>query len=96
MKKEKTEIPLLVTTKHKGVFFGYAVPCESKTITLKNARMCVYWSMDVKGVLGLAVTGPSKTCRVGPEVLTITLQDVTSITECSKESVSAWEIQPWN
>lgn len=87
---------LLVTTVHKGVFFGYGIPTNEKTIRLTNAQMCVYWSSDVRGVLGLASTGPSKTCRIGPSVPALTLQDITSVVEVSPEAEDKWKLRPWN
>lgn len=58
MKKEnkvkKQERPVIVTTEHRGVFFGYATNTDGETIDLKRARLCVYWSADVKGFMGLA------------------------------------------
>jgi len=87
---------LVVTTEHKGVFFGYGEPTTDKIIRLEKARMCVYWSSDVRGVLGLATSGPSNSCRVGPAVPAITLQNVTSITEASDKAIEAWEKGPWS
>lgn len=95
MKKEKQAV--VVTTKHRGVFFGYTdYPAKGDKITLEKARMCIYWSADVKGVLGLAASGPSKSCRVGPAVSEITINAVTAIAKASPESVTAWEGAPWN
>jgi hypothetical protein len=94
-KAKNGQVPLVVTTEHKGVFFGYGEPSAEKTIRIEKARMCVYWSTDVRGVLGLASVGPSKSCRVGPPVPAITLQGVTSIMECSPEAAEKWEGQPW-
>jgi len=65
MAANKKLVPLVVTTAHKGVFFGYGIPTDQPTIRIEQARMCVYWSADVKSVLGLAASGPSKTCKVG-------------------------------
>ena len=93
---KNNDVPLVVTTAHRGVFFGFAKPTENKTIRLRDAQMCVYWSADVKGVLGLASKGPSSSCRIGPPVPFITLQDITSITEASEEAAKAWAKQPWN
>lgn len=87
--------PLLVTTLHRGVFFGYGEPSDAKTIRLTKARMCVYWSADIKGVFGLASSGPSKSCKIGPPVPALILTDVTSITECSDDAAKAWEYGPW-
>lgn len=91
--------PVLVTTTHKGVFFGYyprGKPLDATVVTIKKAKMAVSWSTDMKGVLGLAATGPSKSCRIGPEVPSITLQDVTTIVECTDEAVTKWDASPWN
>ena len=87
---------LVVTTSHRGVFFGYGIPTTKKIIRLTKARMCVYWSSDIKGVLGLAETGPSKNCKIGPSVPAITLQDVTSVMEASKEAEKNWGLGPWS
>ena len=87
---------VLVTTVHRGVFFGYATTgVKDKSITISNARNCVYWSADVKGFLGLAANGPSKSCKIGPKVPKLTLTDVTSVSEVSPEAVEAWEKSPW-
>lgn len=88
-------VPLLVTTEHKGVFFGYGIPTDKSEIRLTKARMCVSWSADVRGVLGLASVGPSKSCRIGFEVPAITLRDVTAVVEVSPEAVHKWEQGPW-
>lgn len=87
---------LLVTTLHKGVFAGYGIPTEEKTIRLEEARMCVYWSADVHGVVGLAAKGPSKTCRIGPAAPSMILQDVTAVMEISAEAEAKWKEQPWS
>jgi hypothetical protein len=91
----KKSVPLMVTTAHKGVFFGYGQPTNAKTIRITQARMCVYWSADCKGVLGLASGGPTASCKVGPAVPALTIMDVTSITEVSPEAAQAWEAAPW-
>lgn len=92
---KSTKQPLVVTTLHKGVFFGYGTPSDSKTIRLEQCRMCIYWSTETKGVLGLAATGPLKGCKITPAVPAMTLQDVTGCMEASEESVTAWEKGMW-
>ena len=51
-----TERPVLVTTQHRGVFFGFADPaeldCKSK-IHLTRVRNCIFWHSSVGGFLGL-------------------------------------------
>lgn len=89
--------PVLVTTEHRGVFFGYVVDdSELPTkIDLKDVRNCVYWSQETKGVLGLASTGPNKNCRIGPKVPAATLWKVTGVFKCSPEATEQWEASPW-
>jgi hypothetical protein len=89
---------IVVTTEFRGVFFGY-VEDEStlpESVTLKDARNCVYWSSSVKGVLGLAAGGPNKDCRVGSKVPSLTVWKITGVAECSDVAVKAWESEPWN
>lgn len=88
------ERPVLVTTAHRGVFFGYADDTSGSTIHLKRARMAVYWSPDMKGVLGLASMGPSDSCRISPAA-DLDLRDVTAVAECSADAVKRWEAHPW-
>lgn len=97
MKRNGKQHPVLVTTSHRGVFFGYAgdLVLKKGALRITNARLCVYWSADVKGFMGLAATGPTKSCKIGPPVPAITLEAVTSIAECSPEAVTAWENAGW-
>jgi hypothetical protein len=86
--------PVVVTTAHRGVFFGYAGDTDGEQIALKQARLCIYWSADVKGFMGLAASGPSKSCKVGPAA-DITLRNITAVLECTPAAVEAWEKAPW-
>lgn len=86
--------PVVVTTVHRGIFFGYSLDTTGPTITLERGRNCVYWSEDVHGFVGLAATGPSKSCRIGPAA-DITVRDITSVAEATPEAVKAWELEPW-
>lgn len=97
-KAAPTLVPVVVTTEKKGVFFGYlpqAKPSKEKTVDLQKARMCVYWSSNVRGVLGLASTGPKSGCKISPAVPAIHLDGVTSVMTCSTEAAAAWESAPW-
>ena len=77
-----SEIPVLVTTSHRGVFFGYTIDTAGAIIKLRAARNCIYWSSDVKGFIGLASDGPTKSCKVGPSA-DIELRDITCVARCS-------------
>jgi hypothetical protein len=87
--------PVLVTTAHRGVFFGYADETDGDTIALKRSRLCVYWSADCKGFMGLAANGPTKGCKIGPAA-DITLRNITAVLECTPDAVKAWEAAPWS
>ncbi len=90
-------VPVVVTTEHRGVFFGFlAGDRDGKTAELTEAQMCVYWSADVKGVLGLASHGPSSSCKVTRPDTRMTLQDVTAVMDVSDEAVKLWQDRPWS
>jgi hypothetical protein len=97
MAKDKSngERPVLVTTAHRGVFFGYAEVTDGSIIRLRSARNCLYWPREQKGFLGLAATGPVKGTRIGPAA-DIELRDITSVATCTPEAVIAWEKAPWS
>jgi hypothetical protein len=87
---------LLVTTEHRGVFFGSGMyVAGQREIVLENARMIVYWSQDMRGTLGLASLGPSSTCRVSHPVPVLYLVGVTAVMECTPLAVEQMEKAPW-
>lgn len=85
---------VLVTTAHRGVFFGYATKTDGDTIKLKKARNCIYWPAANKGFIGLASMGPQAGARIGPAA-DLELRNITCVVECSKEAILAWEKAPW-
>lgn len=88
---------VLVTTEQKGVFAGFLKEHdkEKETCILASAKMCIYWSNDVKGVLGLANMGPSNGCKITPVVKEIYLNKITSITICTEEAKKNWDKEIW-
>ena len=88
------ELAVLVTTAHRGVFFGYAVDTGGATIALRAARCCLYWPASNKGFLGLAAYGPMSGARVGPAA-DIEVRDVTCVAACTAAAVVAGEAAPW-
>ena len=94
-KTDSKERAVIVTTEHRGVFFGYADDTDGDVIKLRAARNCVYWSTSVRGFMGLAATGPDKQSKVGPAA-DISLRDITSVIECSPDAIQAWEAAPWS
>ena len=89
--------PVIVCTKMKSVYFGYTDQdlATSPTIVLTKARNCVYWSKDMKGVLGLASRGPSSTCRISDPIPKIEINDSQVMLSMTDEAVTNWEKAPW-
>lgn len=81
--------PVVVTTVHRGVFFGYASDTDGETISLKRSRLCISWSQDIRGFMGLASHGPSSNCRIGRPA-DITLRGITAVLEVTPEAESKW------
>lgn len=86
-----TSRPVLVTTEYRGVFFGYADDTSGDTITLTNARNCIYWPSKNGGFLGLASKGPVPGSRIGERADRLELRKITSVAEVSEAAVAAWE-----
>ena len=105
MSKKKRMVVVTTDSNRRGVFAGELVKEVKKEfpsgsilwfVTLKNAQMCVYWSPETHGVLGLAATGPAKGSRITPQVLSIELDGVTSIMDMTDEAVKKWRAEPWS
>lgn len=87
---------VVVTTAHRGVFFGELSSRDEATVILKGARNCLYWDSSVRGFIGLSTAGPSGKSRVGPACDEIELMNVTSISRCSDDAIKCWESAPWD
>lgn len=95
----KDKIPVLITTDNtkRGVFMGFIDPksADKETLEATEVRMAVYWSADVKGVVGLASKGPTKGCRISSAAKKAVLKGVTATLEISDEALAAWRKEPW-
>ena len=83
------ERPVIVTTAHRGVFFGYATDTDGETIELKRSRLCLRWTADLRGFMGLAAFGPSSSCIIGAPA-DITLRAITAVLEVTPEAEKKW------
>lgn len=83
---------VLVTTQHRGVFFGF-VPDDqdmnARTMALKDARMAIHWG-TTNGVAELAHTGPTKTSRIGAPADIPALHDITAVWSVTEAAVAKW------
>lgn len=93
------KIPVLITTDNtkRGVFMGFIDPkdADKDTFTAEEVRMAVYWSSDVRGVIGLAANGPTKGCKISPAAPKALLKGVTATVELTDGAVKAWRKEPW-
>lgn len=89
---------VVTTDKDKrGVFAGFLAEDRSPDyVVLHEARMCVYWDKSIRGVVGLAATGPNNGCRISFPATSIKLFGVTSIMTCSEQAKEQWEKNLWN
>ncbi len=90
---DAVEIPVLVTTQHRGVFFGWLGANDdrsARSLTLKRCRNAIYWAGS-KGFLGLAATGPDNGSKIGSAAPSVLLHDVTSVSVCTDDAAKSWE-----
>ena len=89
--------PVVVCTDKRGVIFGYAKkdsPNKRGQITLRKARMCLYWPSSVGGVFGLGDIGPNCGTRVSAKLSKVRLEGVTAIFDVSSRAEKAWKSAP--
>lgn len=98
-KPNRTKAVLITTDSSKrGVFMGLIDPADvdKDNIVAEEVRMAVYWSEDMKGVLGLASMGPSKSCRISKAVPKALIKGVTAVVELTDDAVKNWRKEPWS
>lgn len=84
--------PILITTQHRGVFFGYVPEDQdmtARTMALKKARCAIYWATKT-GVAELASVGPNEKTRVGAEADIEAIHDITAVWAVTPEAEAAW------
>lgn len=81
--------PVIICTKHRGVFFGYTADTGGDRVHLKRARMAIYWGTN-KGVMQLAETGPTSSSRLSARA-DVDLRDVTAVMEVTEAARQQWE-----
>lgn len=88
---------VLVTTAHRGVFFGYVKDAKKfpAQVTLTKMRNCIQWR-GLKGFLELTTTGPTAACRIGPAAGEGVLANCTGMWNVEPAAMKAWEEAPWN
>lgn len=87
---------VVVTTNYRGVFFGTLEKREEDRAVIVNARVCIYWSKETRGFVGLAATGPLEGSRISREAPRMELVGVSAVIECSDEAARGWELGRWD
>ena len=83
------ERPVIVCTEFRGVFFGYAKDTSGDTISLRAARMAIYWG-TTRGVMELAEVGPNAKSKISAQA-DIEVRKVTAVFEVTPKAAEQWE-----
>ena len=84
--------PVLVTTRHRGVFGGLIEDDQdllAKSMPLKSAKMAIRWG-TTKGVMQLAATGPTNKSLISAEADVPMLHDIVGIFAITSEAWEKW------
>lgn len=79
-----------------GLWYGELVSHDiaTRTAVLKNVRNIRYWYGGTGGITTLAAWGPKdspgKTNRIGAAIPSATIQQVSSVLECTSDAVGAF------
>lgn len=92
MTKKVAERPVIVCTELKGVFFGYASATDGDRVSLRAARMAIYWG-TTRGVMELAETGPTAKSKISARA-DIEVRKISAVFEVAPAACAAWEAAP--
>ena len=68
---------------------------EARTVTLADARCCVHYSAETRGMFGLGSHGPAAGSRVTRTVESVTLGGVEAVIDATPAALTMWEREPW-
>jgi hypothetical protein len=86
---QQNERPVIVTTEHRGVFFGYATDTSGDRFMLRRARMAIYWG-TTRGLMQLAETGPTSSSKISARA-DLDVRKVAAVFEVTPEAAAKWE-----
>jgi hypothetical protein len=69
------------------------LPVPGEPVTLKNARMVIYWAAECGGLLGLAAQGPQGKTRIThavPRVVETVWHEWVEVTQEAATEIDAW------
>lgn len=82
---------VIVTTEHRGVFYGSLASYDGKdrVAQLDDALMVIQFG-TTRGLLQLAATGPTTSSNLSDTAPSMRLEKCVSIIDVSKEAEAAW------
>jgi len=83
---------VIITTEHRGVFFGYVeddTDLTQTTLGLKDARMAIRWQ-TTKGIAELAKEGPNEDSIIGDQADWPVIHKVTGVMMVTPEAEKKW------
>lgn len=83
------ERPVILTTEHRGVFFGYAGDTSGAVIKLRGARMAIRWN-TTRGLMELAEVGPNSGSKISARA-DMEVRKITAVFEVTEAAAAAWE-----
>lgn len=83
------ERPVIVTTEHRGVFFGYAGDTKGAVIQLRAARMAISFG-TTRGLMELAETGPTSRSKISARA-DMEVRKITAVFDVTPAACAAWE-----
>lgn len=89
MATKKTARPVIVTTEHRGVFYGLADDTTGNVIKLKGARMAISFG-TTRGIMELAETGPTGRSKISARA-DMEVRKVTAVFEVTPAAAEKWE-----
>jgi hypothetical protein len=81
--------PVIVTTEHRGVFYGLASDTTGPAVHLKGARMAIKFGTK-RGLMELAETGPTAASNISARA-DVEVRKVTAVFEVTEAAARAWE-----
>ena len=97
-KKTTKLIPIILCAGENGraVLFGRVekLPEPGQPVTLRDARMVVYWSAECGGLFGLAASGPKTSTRITravPSTCETRWQEYVEATPEAAAAIDAWQ-----
>lgn len=95
--EKKALIPVILCAGESGrsVIYGRVeeLPVPGQPVTLRDARMVIYWSSECGGLFGLAAGGPKTTTRITravPSTCETRWQEYTEITPEAAAALDGW------